>query len=336
MDGEEPSSDTVRKGKTIGMKILVTIPVEKRHRKRLEEIAPEADFFYRAAADVSREFAWDMDIIIGNVSPERIAGTKRLKWLQLNSAGTDGYLEKGVLPKGAALTNATGAYGLAISEHMLGMALGLKKKLYQYAKNQAEGIWRDEGDVTSIWGATTLVIGLGDIGGEFAMRMKALGSYVIGIRRTEAPKPAFADELYPLDRLEECLGRADIVAMSLPGTKETYRLMDRERLKRMKRDAILLNVGRGTAVDTEALCDALEQGWIGGAGLDVTDPEPLPPGHRLWKAPNLILTPHVSGQYHLKETHERILRIAMENLEAFLRGGKLKNVVDFQTGYRML
>lgn len=318
------------------MKILVTVPVEEHHKKRLEQAAPQAVFFYRTAGEADRDLVRDMDIIIGNVSPDKIAGTKQLKWMQLNSAGTDGYLAEGVLPEGAKLTNATGAYGLAISEHMLGMALGLKKKLYLYERNQTDGIWKDEGDVTSIWGCTTLVIGMGDIGSEFAVRMKALGSHVIGIRRTKAEKPDFVDELYQLDHLEECLKRADIVAMSLPGTKETNHLMDRERLQKMKTDAILLNVGRGTAVDTEALCDALEQGWIGGAGLDVTDPEPLPPGHRLWKAPNLILTPHVSGQYHLKETHERILRIALENLEAFLKGEPLKNMVDPATGYRAL
>lgn len=316
------------------MKILVTIPVEERHRKRLEGIAPQAEFFYRSAGEVSRELVHEMDIIMGNVSPRLVAGTKRLQWMQLNSAGTDGYLADGVLPEQAELTNATGAYGLAISEHLLGMALGLKKKLYLYAQNQREGLWRDEGDVTSIWGSTTLVIGLGDIGSAFAVRMKALGSHIIGIRRTQAKKPDFVDEIYQMDHLEECLERADIVAMSLPGTRETTRLMDRERLHKMKKDAILLNVGRGSAVDTEALCDALEQGWIGGAGLDVTDPEPLPAGHRLWNAPNLILTPHVSGQYHLKETHERILGIAAENLEAFLQGKALKNRVDPSTGYR--
>lgn len=318
------------------MKILVTIPVEERHKRQLESIAPHATFFYQSAKDIERDLVWQMDIIIGNVGPDKIAGTKNLKWIQLNSAGTDGYLAEGVLPKGAKLTNATGAYGLAISEHMVGMTLGLKKKLYLYGKNQAEGIWRDEGEVSSIWNSVTLVLGLGDIGSEFAFRMKALGSYVIGIRRTKAEKPDFVDELYQMEHLDECLGRADIVAMSLPGTKETYRLMNRERFRKMKRDAILLNVGRGTAVDTQALCDALEQGWIGGAGLDVTDPEPLPEGHRLWKAPNLMLTPHVSGQYHLKETHERILQIAFYNLKAFLSGNELKNIVDFETGYRAI
>lgn len=318
------------------MNILVTIPVEERHRKRLEQIAPQASFVYQAAAEVERDVVQKMDIIIGNVKPEKIAGTEQLKWLQLNSAGTDGYLAEGVLPEEAKLTNATGAYGLAISEHMIGMALGLKKKLYLYAENQRNGQWKDEGSVTSIWGSVTLVIGLGDIGSEFASRMKALGSYIIGIRRTKTEKPEFVDELYQMDQLDECLGRADIVAMSLPGTKETNGIMNRERIRKMKQDAILLNVGRGSAVDTDALCDALEEGWIGGAGLDVTDPEPLPVGHRLWKAPNLILTPHVSGQYHLKETHERILGIACQNLEAFLKGKPLKNMVDFETGYRKL
>ena len=106
------------------------------------------------------------------------------------------------------------------------------------------------------------------------------------------------------------------------------------RLEGMKKGAILLNVGRGNAVETEALCDLLESGYLGGAGLDVTDPEPLPAGHRLWKAPNLVLTPHISGLYHLQETHERILRIAAENLRAFLAGEPLKNVVDWETGYR--
>lgn len=318
------------------MKILVTIPVQERHRKRFQNIAPEAEFIYRAAGETDRELVQDMDIIIGNVNPALIAGTQNLKWLQLNSAGTDGYLAEGILPPGASLTNATGAYGLAISEHMLGMVLVLKKKLDRYMRNQLDGVWKDEGNVTSVWGSTTLIIGLGDIGSQFAIRMKGLGSRIIGIRRTRAQRPEFVDELYQPDHLDACLPQADIVAMCLPGTRETQQIMNRQRLGKMKREAILVNVGRGTAVDTQALTDALREGSIGGAALDVTDPEPLPPDHPLWKAPNLILTPHVSGQYHLAETHERILEIAACNLEAFLKGQPLKNVVDPATGYRAL
>ena len=316
------------------MKILVTIPTEERHRKMLEAQAPGAEFLYRAAQEVTPELAHEMDIILGNVKPAVLAGTEKLRLLQLNSAGTDGYLADGVLPEKAVLTNATGAYGLAISEHMLGMLLELQKKLHLYMKNQAEEVWKDEGCVRSVYGSVVLVLGLGDIGSEFARRVKALGAYVIGIQRTKTQKPEFVDELYQMDALDECLKRADVAAMSLPGTKETYQIMNRKRLEGMKKGAILLNVGRGNAVETEALCDLLESGYLGGAGLDVTDPEPLPAGHRLWKAPNLVLTPHISGLYHLQETHERILRIAAENLRAFLAGEPLKNVVDWETGYR--
>ena len=316
------------------MRILVAMPVEERHKALLKEAAQKAEFIFCPSAQVTEELAQSVDIIIGNVKPQKIAGTDRLRWMQLNSAGTDGYLEPGVLPEGTLLTNATGAYGLAISEHMLGMVLELKKKLYLYHQNQLAECWKDEGKVTSIFGSVTLVIGLGDIGSEFASRMKALGSYVIGIRRTKAEKPDYVDQLRQMDGLEDCLKRAAVVELSLPGTKETYRLMDTNRLACMKKSAVLINVGRGTAVDTEALCDALEQGRIAGAGLDVTDPEPLPPGHRLWKAPNVVITPHISGLYHLQETHERIVGIAAENLAAFLEGRPMRSLVDRSTGYR--
>ena len=112
--------------------------------------------------------------------------------------------------------------------------------------------------------------------------------------------------------------------------------MDERRLRLMKTAAFLLNVGRGNAIDTEALCRVLEEGRLGGCGVDVTDPEPLPPDHPLWDAPRMVITPHISGQYHLQETFERIVRIAGENLEKFLAGDAehMRNLVDFETGYR--
>ena len=136
--------------------------------------------------------------------------------------------------------------------------------------------------------------------------------------------------------MDSLLPRADVVAVTLPGTQATSGLLSRERIARMKEGAVLLNVGRGTIVDTEALCDALESGRLGGAGVDVTDPEPLPPEHRLWRLPTAVVTPHVSGFYHLKETHERIVDIMVENLKRFQAGEPLKNQVDFSTGYRKL
>lgn len=314
-------------------KILVVLPVEERHKALLEANAPEgSEFVY--CMDPSKEMVQDATVIIGNASPDKIAGTEKLKWIQLNSAGSDGYTTPGVLPEGAFLTNSTGAYGLALSEHMLGMLLSLMKKLYLYAEDQKEHIWGDRGNVTSIEGSTTLVVGMGDIGGEFAKRMHALGSHVIGIRRNKAEKPDYLDGLYQMDALDEWLAKADIVATSLPGTKATYHVFNKEAFAKMKKGAYFLNIGRGTAVDSDALTEALNSGHLAGAGVDVTDPEPLPKEHPLWEAKNVLITPHISGYYHLPETFERIVRIAAGNMAAYRDGKELKNQVDFTTGYR--
>lgn len=224
-------------------------------------------------------------VILGNVPAAMLHGSPALEWLQTNSAGVEPYIQPGVLAGDTLLTNATGAYGLAIAEHMLGMLLMLFKKLDIYHANQEKQLWHMEGKVRSLAGAKVVVVGLGDIGGEFAKRVKALGGYVIGVRRADARKPEYADELVLAERLDEVLPVADVVAVCLPGTEHTRNLINRERIGLMKKDAVLMNVGRGFVVDTEALCDALESGSLGGACLDVTEPEPLPAGHRLWTGP---------------------------------------------------
>lgn len=317
------------------MKILVVIPLNEKEKEKLQSKMPEAEYIFISTKEITDEIVKSADIIIGNVPPEYIKGSMKLKWLQLNSAGTDGYCEAGVIPEGAYLTNATGAYGLAISEHMLGMLLEIKKKLNLYYMNQMKHTWKDEGNVTSIEGSTTLVVGLGNIGGDFARKMKALGSYTIGIKRTKGQKPEYIDELYTMEALDDVLPKANVVALCLPGTKDTYHLFNRDKFNLMRKDAIILNVGRGRSICTEDLCDALEGGIISGAGLDVTEPEPLPAEHRLWDAPGVVITPHISGFFHLPETLRRIVNISIENLEHFKKQEPLKNIVDFNTGYRI-
>lgn len=313
--------------------ILVLIPVNEKHKILLEEKAPFANFTYSDSKSVDEAQVQNANIIIGSPSISMIKGSKKLEWLQLQSAGVGTYAEENVLPEGAMLTNASGAYGLAISEYMVGVLLELYKKLHLYRDNQLEGNWSYQGQVKSIYNSTALIVGLGDIGGEFAKRVKALGAYTIGIRRKDANKPEYLDELYFMDKLEELLPRADIVALSLPGTKLTSKIINEKTLKLMKPDAVLINVGRGSTIDTEALCDALESGHLLGAALDVTDPEPLPKDHRLWKIKNAVITPHVSGGYSLQETHDRIIRISANNLEAFLNNKSLQNMVDRSAGY---
>lgn len=243
------------------------------------------------------------------------------------------YGQESNLPHNVILTNASGAYGRAISEYMIGVLLVLYKKLYLYRDNQFLANWSYLGPVKTIYGSTALIVGAGNIGGEFAKRLSALGAYTIGIRRTDTSKPDYFDEVHLIDKLDELLPRADIVALSLPGTRRTNKVIDSKRLKLMKSDAVLINVGRGNVVDTEALCDALESGRLLAAALDVTEPEPLPKGHRLWRIKNAIITPHVSGRFSVQEILETIVDISAANLEAFLKGDKLANVVDLEEGY---
>ncbi|MCI8441026.1 MAG: D-2-hydroxyacid dehydrogenase [Provencibacterium sp.] len=275
------------------------------------------------------------DVIIGNPPADCLSRCQRLQLLQLVSAGTGGYPRAvQALPRSIALTNATGAYGPAISEHMLGMLLMLMKKLHLYRDHMRGGLWKDEGPVLSLNGARVLVIGMGDIGSCFARLCSACGAAVTGIRRTPGPCPDYAQAVYSTEELDVLLPQADVVAMSVPETPATFHLLSRERLALLQKNAIVLNVGRGNAIDTEALCDALLAGQLGGAGLDVTDPEPLPADHRLWQIPQALITPHVSGGNHLYGTVERIAAIAAENLQRLARGEQLINPVDLQTGYR--
>ncbi len=316
--------------------ILVTLPLTDAQKQALAAQAPGCAFTYLPVPKLTREQVQAAQIILGNVPPALLKGSPSLEWLQLNSAGAKDFVAPGVLPAGAILTNATGAYGLAISEHLLGMLLTIQKKLYLYRDNQHQGLWHDEGSVTSIAGSTVLIVGLGDIGGQFARKVKALGAYTIGVKRHASAKPDYLDELYTMEQLDDLLPRADIVSLSLPDTPETFHLFDRERLSRLQQSAIVLNIGRGSVFETEALCDCLASGHLAGVGLDVTDPEPLPAGHRLWSIRNAVITPHVSGGYHLPATLLNIVRIATTNLGHFMRGefAAMESPVDFQTGYR--
>lgn len=316
--------------------VLVVLPVEDRHKEYLEQIGAGCRFLYTPLSKVTEEQVQSAQIIIGNVDPELLKGSKCLEWIQLNSAGADQYCRPGVLKDGVILTNATGAYGLAISEYMLGVSFMMQNKLALYYGNQLKRQWKSEGKVTSIYGSTTLVVGLGDIGGEYAKKMKALGSYVIGVRRKAGEKPDYLDEIYTTEELEKLLPRADFVALALPNTPDTKGIMTEERLRMMKKTAFLINVGRGNAIDSDALNRVLREGWLGGCAVDVTEPEPLPEDHPLWDAPRMIITPHIAGKFNLPETFERIIRIAGGNLEKFLAGktGEMMSVVDLETGYR--
>ena len=316
------------------MKILIALRANEHHKEQLQRNATGAELLFVPADQVREEDLADVDAIIGNVPTELLPAAKKLRWLQLNTAGADTYCKEGVLKDDVLLTNATGAYGLALSEHLLAQLLAMMKKLYPYYDNQKAGLWRDEGHVTSIEDATVLILGIGDIGRAFARRVKALGAYVIGMRRREGAKPVGVDEIGTMAELDSLLSRADVVVSVLPGTAATMGLFDKARFAAMKKGAYFLNIGRGNAVVTDDLIEAMQEGTLAGAALDVTAPEPLPADHPLWQAPNVYITPHISGDDHLSATQDKIVQIAARNLTAFLQGAPLENLVNRETGYR--
>ncbi|PAV39150.1 D-2-hydroxyacid dehydrogenase [Megasphaera sp. ASD88] len=321
------------------MRILVAMEVHEEHVRWIEEAAQGHEVVYwpvkgLVSASVSEEELAKAVVIIGNVVPAQLRHARRLRWLQLSSAGADAYCKDGVMPAGAALTNATGAFGLAIAEHMTALVFAMMKKLYRYYDNQKNADWHDEGQVESVYGKTVLVIGFGDLGRQFGKRMKAMGAHVVGMRRRSGDVPTEADEMGTMDKLDEYLAKADIVASCLPNTAETYHLYTKERFDAMKKGAYFINVGRGSNVVQDDLCAAVRSGHLAGAAVDVTEPEPLPADSPMWHTPGLYVTPHVSGGYHLQATHDNIVRIAAANLRHFLAGEALENVVDFATGYK--
>lgn len=315
-------------------KVIVVLKTDEADRKNFTDAAPGAQLTFMEPENVRAEDVADADAIIGNVDAALIgSAAKKLRWMQLQNAGTEGFCQKGVLPDGCALTNATGAYGMAISEHMVAMLFALQKRLDVYMAQQNARVWKRREHMFVACGSTVLIIGTGDLGTSFAAKMKAFGCHVIGVRRNERPKPDCIDEQYLRDSLDELLPRADVVALCLPGYDATRHMIGREQLRLMKNSAVLLNVGRGSAIDTDALVDALQAGEIYGAGLDVTDPEPLPAAHPLWGMEHVIITPHVSGLYALPQSLEKIKAIALDNLIRFERGEALCNVIDLETGY---
>ncbi|MBW3078210.1 D-2-hydroxyacid dehydrogenase [Bifidobacterium simiiventris] len=263
--------------------------------------------------------------VIGNIPADECAHYPNLEWLQTWSAGVDPYLAPGVLTDGTQVTNATGAYGQTVAEHLFAMMWSLMKNIPMYARQQTEQRWHDLGRALSPVGATVLVIGTGDIGSHFATLCKAAGAHTIGVRRDKTRPADGIDEMHDFSELDSLLPSADVVAMVVPATADTYHLIDGRRLTLMKSTAVLLNAGRGTAIDPRALARALSEDQLHGAGLDVTEPEPLPASSPLWNEPHCLITPHVAGGNHLAATEDRIIAIALGNVRRYAHGEPLAN-----------
>ena len=210
------------------------MPVKDEHKKTLEQHSQGNKFIYSSYDNVTQEMVQEANVIIGNVDPFYLQEAKNLEWLQLNSAGADPYVKKGVLPEDVILTNATGAYGPSVAEHMLAVLFSLQKKLHLYRDNQNQCEWQDEGGVMSLCGGTLLIVGLGDIGLYFARLMKNFDYHIIGIKRRPGQVPQDIDELHTMDDLDKLLPKADVVLSVLPDSKATRNIFNKDPLRTRK------------------------------------------------------------------------------------------------------
>jgi glyoxylate/hydroxypyruvate reductase A len=277
--------------------------------------------------DAEREIT-DVDVLYGwKVPPSVLAGAKQLAWIQVTGAGVDWALGPELAP-GVVVTRTPGVFGPWMAEYVLGWSLWVTQHMTQYLEAQRARRWREELLPDSLRGKTLTIVGLGDIGRTIARAARRLGVRTMGVSRSGRRVPA-VDRVYPPAGLRRALAEADFVVLTVPLTEETRGLIGARELAGMRPSAWLLNVARGEVVDEPALLDALARRTIAGAVLDVVSPEPLPADHPLWSAPNVVITPHISGP----STPEEIAPIFNDNLARFLGGRRLRHVVDRARGY---
>jgi len=262
-------------------------------------------------------------------------------WVHTYSAGVDSCMDLPTLEKmtarddGVIFTNSSGTAAAVIGEHTIAMLLTLSRGLHIFRDEQARSRWSrqlsGEGVLTVINGKTMLVLGLGSIGTEVARRADALGMRVLGTRHSSREGPDFVEYVGLTDETLALVKQADVVVNALPLTNSTRGFVDQEFFATMRDDAFYLSVGRGGTTDTDALLNALKNKVIAGAGLDVTDPEPLPADHPLWKQTNVVITPHLSGRGG--DSLDRTFSLVLENIRRFQAGEPMLNIVDIQKGY---
>jgi D-2-hydroxyacid dehydrogenase (NADP+) len=315
------------------MKLLLRDP-EFRPHNRIEPI-DGVEFVVAATQDDALRLAGDVDAAIDYSSEDFVEAAAQLQWVQKLSTGVNGVPFDLFKDRGIVLTNA-GAYGPNMADHTMAFMLMLSRHIPQILRRQATEGWlhRDKPvpDPGELAGQTLLIVGLGGIGLETAKRAAAFGMRILATRRrVDDPVPEFVDELHPAEALHDLLPRADWVSVSVPHTAATVDLIGEREFGLMKRGAHILCLARGGIINTAALLRALDSGRLAGAGLDVTDPEPLPDDHPLWGYPNVVITPHASGQ--AEAAHRRLGELIADNIRRFLRGDALRNVVDLTRKY---
>jgi len=270
----------------------------------------------------------------GPWDPEVFGAAERLRWVHFLWAGVERALFPALVESDVTVTNSAGVFAVPMAEHAMAMILALCRGLNRCIRRPGDwaAIRRElSGALGELHGATLGVIGYGGIGRATARRARAFGVRVLAIRSRPGDSDGVADSIWGADRLDDLLRRSDYVLVSCPLNDRTRGLIGAREFALMKPRAVIVNLARGAVIDQDALIEALKEGRIGGAGLDVTSPEPLPPESPLWQMENVIVTPHVSGT--APSTWRYQFDLLRQNVERYVRGEPLLNVVDKKAGY---
>ena len=312
---------------------------KKKHIDMIKETAQKVNAdvcFVDNDDDIPEEYR-DAEIVYGfgmSVS-DIVKHDSNLKWLCVTSAGVEHLMAPGVLAnEDCIITNSAGAYGVSIAEHIIAVSIMMMRQLtYHYAES-VKGSWAHPVMQRSLKGSRITVLGTGDIGCTFSRRARAFEpAKLTGICRSGKCDGAAFDRVVSTDRLDEILPETDLLVMCLPGTPETKGILSRERIALLPDGAYIVNVGRGSAIDEDALADSLDCGRLGGAALDVFVTEPLPKESRLWHTKNILITPHIAGNMTLDHTVDKNVEMFCEDLINYASGKPLKHIVDRKRGY---
>ncbi|HET9402588.1 MAG TPA: D-2-hydroxyacid dehydrogenase [Candidatus Acidoferrales bacterium] len=311
-------------------KKIVVAGVGQAMVEQLRTVAPAGvEIVGAAPTQVAAEIADADALISGQITRQQLAAAKQLKWVQILNAGAEDYIP---ILKGTdvTLTNLKVVLGPEVADHAMALLLALTRGLYETIPARKWEVPRDIGRVTELQGKTAVIVGVGGVGMQIAQRAAAFGMTVLGVDPKDAAPPTVSKMMKP-DQLDSVLSGADVLFVTVPETPATKGMIGAKQFGELKRGAFFICVSRGTIYSTDALVDALTNRRLAGAGLDVTDPEPLPSNHPLWKFENVLITPHIAGASDAAS--ERVIDLLEENIRLFAAGQPLRNVVDKEKGY---
>lgn len=317
-------------------KVLIRL-LDPERLPAMQAVAPGVELVPVTTPDEAVAAAVGAQALIGFCTQDILAAGPQLHWVQVYSAGVERCVANPGMHDGdKLLTNGQRIGSPALAEHAIAMMMELVRGLDVYHINQLQGLWQRNADLGSgefmeLEGRTALVVGLGGIGTQTAKRAHALGMRVIATRGSRREGPDYVEYVGLADELPELVPQADVVINTAPLTEQTRGMFDADFFAAMKPTAYFVSVGRGASTVTADLIAALEKGELAGAGLDVTDPEPLPEGHPLWSTPRVIITPHTAGRSD--KSRERLYLLVQENLRRYVAGEPMLSVVDIERGY---